>query len=432
LKKNISLNEHIAAHCHDSMEIALSAERHPLWARSCPEMSDIEFIHFGLLRGIGCDDSGRDFLQTIDDIHDQQLPVSTYFNSLKSPRRMHMLEAVEKQSYRLHCHTLASHEIDYLKQFPELDQYTVEAADGHFIDHACHTEKGKNGKVYAAGFIYSMNLRNGLLKPLCCVTNGTKRNQEIPALRKYIEKQNDETNKSEKCLYVYDKAVTDYGWWDHQKQHENYMISVLKENSVATFFESIPFDSHSEVNIGIEGYSTYENGGIKFSLVEYRDPETQILHRFVTTLPISINPGTIAILYFKRWTIEKAFNNSKSNLKERKAWSPDFNALKNQMRLTSMTYNQMRVFEEVSKIQDSGLVHPSDKKYTKALEKRDQVAKKVGNFVNPLLFQSRIVRISSYTIRAVQNAITTGKSLVWIMGALVARLVSGVRKVVEH
>ena len=327
---------------------------------------------------------------------------------------------------------ISSHEIDYLKQFPELDQYTVEAADGHFIDHACHTEKGANGKVYAAGFIYAMNLRNGLLKPLCCVTNGTKRNQEIPALRNYIEKQNKKTNKSEKCLYVYDKAVTDYLWWDQQKRHENFMISVLKENSAATFFESIPFDSRSEVNVGIEGYSIYENGGIKFSLVEYRDPETQTLHRFVTTLPTTINPGTIAILYFKRWTIEKAFNNSKSNLKEKKAWSSDFNALKNQMRLTSMTYNQMRIFEEVSKIQDSGLMHPSDKKYSKALEKRDQVAKKAGGFVNPLLFQSRIVRISSYTIRAVQNAITAGKSLVWIMDALAARLVSGGRKIAEH
>jgi hypothetical protein len=25
---------------------------------------------------------------------------------------------------------------NYLRQFPELDEYTVEAADGHFMDHA--------------------------------------------------------------------------------------------------------------------------------------------------------------------------------------------------------------------------------------------------------------------------------------------------------
>ena len=40
-----------------------------------------------------------------------------------------------------------------------------------------------------------------------------------------------------------------------------------------------------------------------------------------------------------------------------------------------------------------------------------------------LLFLPRIVRISSYTIRAVQNAMMTGRSLVDFMQALVARLV---------
>ncbi len=287
-------------------------------------------------------------------------------------------------------------------------------------------------KVYAAGFIYAMNLRNGLLKALCCVTNGTKRNHEIPALRNHIETQNKKHTQQGKHLTVYDKAVTDYTWWEGQKSHDNYMISVLKENSAATFFESIPFDSKSDINIGIEGYSIYQNKGIKFSLVEYRDPETQILHRFVTTLPAGINPGTIAMLYFKRWTIEKAFNNSKSDLKEKKAWSSNLNALKNQMHLTAMTYNLVRVFEEISKNQAPELIHPSDKKYTKALEKRDRTAKKEGGFVNPLFFQPRIVRISSYTIRLVQSAILTGKSLVSVMEALVAQLIPRVRKMKEH
>jgi hypothetical protein len=432
MNENTTIIDYIIKHCSESMGLALSAERYPLWRRSCSEVNDIDFIRIGLLRCIGAVDSARHFLQTTDNVHGESLPLSTYFKSLKSPRRTSMLEVIEKQSYRLHCSTLASLGIDYLKQFQELDHYTVEAADGHFIDHACHTKKGANGKVYAAGFIYSMNLRNGLLKPLCCITNGTTRHHEIPALRNYIEKQNREANQPEKCLYVYDKAVTDYAWWNQQALHKNYMITVLKENSVATFVESIPFDKSNKINIGVEGYSTYENGGIKFSVVDYRDPETQKCHRFVTTLPTSINPGTIAMLYYKRWTIEKAFNNSKSNLKEKKAWSSDANALKNQMRLTSMSYNLMRVLEEISKIQNPELIHPSDKKYTQALEKREQAAKKRGGFVNPLFFQARIARISSYTIRAVQNAILTGKSLVSVMSALVARLVSRPHQIREH
>ncbi|TXL03400.1 hypothetical protein BMR08_17205 [Methylococcaceae bacterium CS2] len=207
---------------------------------------------------------------------------------------------------------------------------------------------------------------------------------------------------------------------------------MLKENSVATRVESIPFDSLHEINTGVEAYSVYENKGIKFKVVDYRDPETRILHRFVTTLPVSINPGAIALLYFKRWTIEKAFNNSKSNFKETKAWSSNTHSLENQMRLTAMSYNLVRVFEEVSKIQQPELVHPSDKKYSEALEKRQQLAQKKGCFVNPLFFQARITRISSNTIRAVQNAIITGISLQSFMSSLVAKLLPRVELIGEH
>ncbi|MCF6298749.1 MAG: hypothetical protein L3J01_02610 [Thiomicrorhabdus sp.] len=97
-----------------------------------------------------------------------------------------------------------------------------------------------------------------------------------------------------------------------------------------------------------------------------------------------------------------------------------------------MTYNLMRVFEEVSKILEPDLIHPSDKKYTKELEKRNEDAKEIGGFVNPLLYKPRIVRISSYTIRAIQNAIMAGKTLVWLINSLVARLVSRVRKIGKH
>ena len=277
-----------------------------------------------------------------------------------------------------------------------------------------------------------MNLRNGLLRFLCLVTNGTQRHQEIPMLRDYIETQNERNKNHQKHLTVYDKAVTDTGWWDQQKRHANYMISMLKENSVATLVESIPFHSLDEINTGVEAYSVYENKGFKFNVVDYRDPETGKLHRFVTTLPMTINPGTIAMLYFKRWTIEKTFNNTKSNLKETKAWSSNTQSLENQMRLTAMSYNLMRVFEEVSKIQQPELIHPSDKKYNEDLDKRQQVAKKQGRFVNPLFFQARITRLSSSTIRAVQNAIITGLSLYSFMRSLVARLVPRAELIGEH
>ncbi|GFO72037.1 hypothetical protein BJAS_P1948 [Bathymodiolus japonicus methanotrophic gill symbiont] len=86
----------------EKLEHRVLAERHPLWARSCPELKDIDFIRLGLLRCISVVDSGRHFLQTNEQIYGQLLPHSTYFKSLKSHRRTSMLEAFEQQSYHLH------------------------------------------------------------------------------------------------------------------------------------------------------------------------------------------------------------------------------------------------------------------------------------------------------------------------------------------
>jgi IS4 transposase len=260
----------------------------------------------------------------------------------------------------------------------------------------------------------------------------SERHHEIPALCSYIEQRHDKKDVGKKRLYVYDKAVTDFAWWDKQKQERNFMISVLKENSTATFVESIHFDQDHKVNTGIESYSVYQNKKAKFHVVVYRDPETGRLHQFISTLPKSMNPGTIAMLYYKRWTIEKAFNNSKSDLTERKAWSSNLNALNSQMRFTVKAYNIMRIFEEISKAKNPDRIHPSDKKYNEALKKRQAIAGEKGGFVNPLFFHARIVRICSFTIRALQNAIMTGLSLIGIMDSLVRHLKPRVPGMAEH
>lgn len=427
-----TLSEYITDHCEVSMERATSSERHPLWKRSCDVIDDVSFACHGIQRCISTAHSGRHYLQITDEVLDDAIIHSSYFNALKSSRRMAMVKALEKQSYQLHSETLSSLGVDYLKQFSELDGYTVEAADGHFIQHACHTKKNEKGKVYAAGSIYALNLRNGLLRPLCYVTNGTKRHHEIPALRTYIEANAKDSDTNNKQLYVYDKAVIDYEWWDKQKRHQKFMISVLKVNSAAVFVESISFNHQDPLNIGIEDYSVYQSGNAKFCIICYRDPETGVLHKFISTLPSSINPGTIALLYFKRWTIEKAFNNSKSDFTERKGWSPSFNALNNQMRFLAMTYNIMRVFEETSKALNPELIHPSDKKYDKALGERQKAATEKGGFVNPIFFYKRITRICSFTIRSLQNAIGTGKPLTALMDSLVRHLIPRGYEIMEH
>jgi hypothetical protein len=56
------------------------------------------------------------------------------------------------------------------------------------------------------------------------------------------------------------------------------------------------------------------------------------------------------------------------------------------MRLTAMTYNLMRVLEEVSKIENSKLIHPSDKNIPKYLRKETELQKKQAGLLTRYFF----------------------------------------------
>jgi len=422
MSKELTMSDFIRQHSEDCMMNALGAVRYTTWERNCPELTDTDFVNMGLQRCIMPVDSGRHFILNSKQQRNISCPHSTYFNSLHSRRRSDMLEAVSRESYRIVCTEAAEKGIDYLAHFPELNGYEIEAADGHFIKHACHTQKNEKGKVFAAGFIYAMNLRNGFLNPICKVTNGTKRSHEIPCFKEWVE--NDYKNQTPgRKLYIYDRASIDYNWWDNQKKKNVYMISIIKENAVTKFVRSLDFDQSDETNTGIISYELHSKGKKTFTVTTYRDPETKKVHKFISTLPESFRPGIIAILYYKRWTIEKAFNNSKSDLKETKGWSPETRALVAQMRLTTMAYNLMRLFEEISKKYDDDLVHPAEVKYEKTLQERQKKAASEDCFVNQIHFLTRIARISSFTIRTVQNAISGKNTFLWVMNELIDNLI---------
>jgi hypothetical protein len=96
MPESLTLRKHITQHASDCMTRALSSERYPLYKRDCPELKDVGFIEFGLLRCISMVDSSHHFLQIADELYAEQRPLSTYFNSLKSSRRTSMLEPIEQ------------------------------------------------------------------------------------------------------------------------------------------------------------------------------------------------------------------------------------------------------------------------------------------------------------------------------------------------
>ena len=56
-----------------------------------------------------------------------------------------------------------------------------------------------------------------------------------------------------------------------------------------------------------------------------------------------------------------------------------------------------------------------------------------GRFINPLFFHAQMVRVCSFIIRCVQNAIImTGRTLIDIMDSLTRYLKPRAREIVEH
>ena len=158
--------------------------------RSCHGLPDMTFVLSCLKRVITQNQSGRDFLQFIDEADGQNLKRSTFFDALKSQRRLHAVSEMSKLHHKLLSNLVTCAGVDLLAGFPELDDYEVLSADGHFIEHPSHVKKENNRKVYAAGNIYAQNIRNGLTQFLTPVTDRSAKEHELPHFKQAVDMVN--------------------------------------------------------------------------------------------------------------------------------------------------------------------------------------------------------------------------------------------------
>ena len=270
---NLSTADKIKQHLRQSVELATDNNRYALWRRDCPKFTNLDFLYSGMARAINCVESGRDFLQFSDEVLKNPIAHSTYFDALHSPARLQLVKGVEEQSYTIHSELLTSLGLDYLSEYSNLDGYHVEALDGHFSDHACHTPKNDKGRVFAAGTIYSINMRNALMRPFCLVPNGTLKSHEGPVFRRYMEQANKSTKSTQsKRISIYDKAMNNYKWWCDQTLQQHYMVSLLKSNGTIGEGTAIDFDKEHKVNVRITSYTKHRKGTSSFNVIRYVDP----------------------------------------------------------------------------------------------------------------------------------------------------------------
>ena len=100
--------------------------------RKCPSLSDRDHILSGIGRVMGAERSGRGWVQHVQMDWGKALSVGGFFDSLKSERRLTLVEAVAAHVRLQADRQCAGTGEDPLAKHPELKGFAVYASDGHY------------------------------------------------------------------------------------------------------------------------------------------------------------------------------------------------------------------------------------------------------------------------------------------------------------
>ena len=305
-------------------------------SREVPTFTDEQFLRLGILRVFGQCDSGRDFLQKQTD-SGEPLARATWFDALHSKRRLATLSELAEKSYEIFTRLLADR--DWLEAFPELRGRAVWAVDGHQIAHACHATCDAKESFVPVGLTYGLCLHTGLLRPLAPFQGDGLRRHEWPVFQEYWPRWLKLDTGKLMPIAVVDPAYIDILYWSEQSRRRlSNMITREKENMKPTVISAYAYDPSDTVNRGVEAD---EMAGYTYAYLRrivYRDPTSGERFVFITT-DRGLRPGVIALLYFLRWKIEKAYDVSKNKLHVQKAWANGETAVLIQAHFLALAHN---------------------------------------------------------------------------------------------
>ncbi len=367
--------------------------------RNCPEFSDEEYLESGIGRVIAHVQSGRDWVQRLRMWMNSRLTVCNFFATLKSSRRLALLEEVaDGVRHELDVGSKDGH--DPLAEHQELDGFAVYASDGHYEMPSAHAERIE-GKAQPVGYFFSINLRSHSLALLDIARPKRKREHDISALKRLGSTQlRMGEPKGVKVVHVYDPAGIDYKAWYRWKAKGVYIISREKENSTAEVVGLNQWDEQDSRNTGIladELIGVF--CGVMLRRIRYLDPATDQEYSFITN-EMTLPPGLIAFLYKLRWDIEKVFDEKKNKLQEKKAWATSLTARCQQAQFVCLAHNLLVMFERCLE-DDEGI---RDAKVENKRKRRNQIAQALirerGKTPNPLV--QKCVRRSQRSLQFIR------------------------------
>jgi len=321
------------------------------YSRSCPILTDLDWIETGVHRVISESTTGRGFLQKLGYMG-RKISVSLFFQSLRSKRRL---------SHLKHCLGLLLGSMkerrkdqDPFRDYKELDNFEIYFGDGHFHQHASHDPK-IGGKHRATEHFFALNARTNGMSHLTLAKIGgdVKREHDISAIkREGIEALRQAARRGahgKKVLYVWDRACIDHEMWEKFKMEGGiYFITRTKQGMQLTVEKANDFDPEDPVNTGVLSDQMVTTKTSQHSLrrITYHCSIRNQTFRFITNLPKSIRPGLAAYLYRMRWDIEKVFDEVKNRMNEKKSWSTHKNGKIAQALFICITHNLMTLLED--------------------------------------------------------------------------------------
>jgi hypothetical protein len=371
--------------------------------RVCPELSDPAWVSMGIQRALHESATGRAFLQTHGPDLDFCPDFSHYFHTLKSARRLQLLQEINQ----LFARNLKADLPDELAMFPQLDNFDLYAGDGHWHQAASH-DPIIDEKTYATGHFYVMNLRRRTLGRL--TTAQGKKEHDMHALKRLTKQMlRQGAPVGRQVLYVWDKAAIDFPFWHHLKTTAGiYFISLEKENMALTVMGNKAWDQADPINHGVlQDELVGSSNGILLRRVTCQAPDTGEIRVFLTT-EMTLPPGLIAHLYHRRWRIEKVFDCLKNKLNEKKSWATSPTAKAAQAEFLCLTHNLIRRVEEELASQEGVTNEPDYQRRRERLAQQKSATEKAGRrwpstwdtLHKPVQYSVKLIRWLRYGIQS--------------------------------
>ena len=339
---NTLLNATVFEKWFSPMKAALEKVRYPDTPyRSLPLG---EFITLGCLRQLLSIDTLREQIQHLFHLDDtsSRPPVarSTWSDALASKKRLDIL----KQAVQALTQT-------YKDQLP--DRYAMIAAlQGrpiYAMDVTYQTESAHYNPVYPVDggsdnqkghlLLHTYDMRRAIPVDVGVAT------ESIGEMR-FVKEQWEGAHwaKQKKALYIVDRAFVDFYYWDVRKQHvQATVISRMKTTYQYDVTRIRPLSLSVENDGVLEDIDISPRSSKQpWRLIRFQAPNREVYEYLTNDLTLA--PGLIAFMYYRRWDEEKYFDAFKNDMASSKAWGKSKVSIEQQALLGMATYLLTRLF----------------------------------------------------------------------------------------